>query len=211
MKHIQKHAEPLLFTQWKEAHPGATYNDDLCNFGDAAAMAARAALKNSLLAEQKYICCYCECRISDNNSHIEHFKPKDKAQFPQLQLEYSNLFASCTKRPTGSPDEHCGHKKDNFFSVDLISPLEADCSRHFAYKLDGTIEGTDNRGRLTVEKLHLDSALLDNQRKKLIDGFLSIDDEAELQNEIKDHLDESQSVLCEFFTMIEFLHDNGQL
>ena len=70
MKHIQKLAEPLLFTQWKEAHPEATYNNDLCNFGDAAAVAARAALKNSLLAEQKYICCYCECRISDGNSHI---------------------------------------------------------------------------------------------------------------------------------------------
>ena len=71
-------------------------------------------------------------------------------------------------------------------------------------------KGTDNRWRLTVEKLHLDSALLDNQRKKLIDGFLSIDDEAELQNEIKEHLDESQSVMCEFFTMIEYLHGNGQ-
>ena len=211
MKYIQKQAEPLLFTQWKAAHPGAKYSVDLCNVSDATARAAKAALKNSLLAEQKYICCYCECRISDANSHIEHFKPKDPTQFPHLQLEYSNLFASCTKQPTGSPDEHCGHKKDNFYSTDLISPLETDCSNHFAYKMDGTIEGTDVRGRLTVEKLHLDSALLDSQRKRLIDDFINIDDEAELQSEITEHLDTSKVVLGEFFTMVEYLHANGQL
>lgn len=211
MKYIQKQAEPLLFTRWKAAHPDAKYSVDLSNVSDAAARAAKTALKNSLLAEQKYICCYCECRISDANSHIEHFKPKDPTQFPHLQLEYSNLFASCTKQPTGSPDEHCGHKKDNFYSSDLISPLEPDCSNHFAYKMDGTIEGTDVRGRLTVEKLHLDSALLDRQRKRLIDDFINIDDEAELQSEITEHLDTSKVVLGEFFTMVEYLHANGQL
>ncbi len=53
MKYIRKSVEPELLARWKSAHQGATYKD-LCNFGDAAAMAARAALKNSLLAEQKY-------------------------------------------------------------------------------------------------------------------------------------------------------------
>ena len=211
MKYIQKQAEPLLFAQWKTAHPGATYKNDLCNASDATAVMAKAALKSSLLAEQKYICCYCECRISDANSHIEHFMPKDPTQFPHLQLEYSNLFASCTKQPTGSPDEHCGHKKETFYSADLISPLEPDCSSHFAYKMDGTIEGTDVRGRLTVQKLHLDSALLDRQRKRLIDDFINIDDDAELQSEIANHLDASKAFLGEFFTMVEYLHASGQL
>lgn len=211
MKHIQKQVEPLLFTQWKAAHPGATYKDDLCNFSDADAMAARVALKNNLLVEQKYICCYCECRVSDANSHIEHFKPKDVTQFPLLQLEYSNLFVSCTKRPTHSPDEHCGHKKDNFYSPDLVSPLEPDCSSHFAYKMDGTIEGTDDRGRLTINKLHLDSALLDNQRKCLIDGFLGINDDTELKREIDEHLNVNNNILGEFYTMVEYLHASGQL
>lgn len=211
MKYIVKRVEPALFVQWKSAHPGATYKDDLCNFGDSAAMAARTALKNSLLAEQKYLCCYCECRISDANSHIEHFKPKDPALYPHLQLEYSNMLASCTKEPMGPPDEHCGHKKGNFFSADLVSPLEADCSSHFTYKMDGTIAGCDQRGRVTVEKLHLDSALLNNQRKTLIDDFLAIDDEDALQAEIIAHLDESGAVLGEFLTMVDYLHRNGQL
>lgn len=211
MKYIQKHVEPTLFVQWKSAHPDATYKDDLCNFNDQQALAARTALKKSLLEEQKFICCYCECRISDANSHIEHFRPKDLSQFPEFQLEYDNLFASCTKLPTGSPDEHCGHKKSNFFSTDLVSPLEADCSSHFTYKMDGSIGWCDERGRVTVQKLHLDSALLDCQRKNLIDDFLSISDNDELQQEIEDHLDASRSVHGEFYTMIDYLHSNGQL
>lgn len=210
MKHIVKQVEPLLFTQWKAACPGATYDGDLCSNNNAAKRAKK-ALKNSLLAEQKYICCYCECRVSDANSHIEHFRPKDPAQFPHLQLEYSNLLASCTKNPIGPPDEHCGHKKSNFFSADLVSPLEVDCSSHFTYKMDGTIAGADRRGRVTVEKLHLDSALLNNQRKNLIDDFLDIDDDDELQSEIASYLDESGPVLGEFLTMLDYLHSNGQL
>lgn len=211
MKYIQKNPEPTLFAQWKAAHPNATFKDDLCRIGDADAMAAKTALKDSLLAEQKYICCYCECRVSNANSHIEHFRPKDPTQFPHLQLVYSNLFASCTKEPSGTPDEHCGHKKGNYFSNDLVSPLEADCSSHFTYKMDGSIGWTDDRGRITVQKLHLDSALLDNQRKSLIDGFLAINDDAELQSDIDTHLDENDTHLGEFYTMIEYLHNNGQL
>lgn len=168
-------------------------------------------MKNSLLAEQKYLCCYCECRISDANSHIEHFRPKDSTRFPELQLTYDNLLASCTKQPTGSPDEHCGHHKGNFYSEDLVSPLETDCSDHFAYKMDGTIVGCDLRGQVTVEKLHLDSTLLNNQRKRLIDDFLDMDDEDELQTELAAHLDETSTMLNEFFTMVEYLHASRQL
>ncbi len=210
MKHIIKNAEPPLFAQWKLAHPGATYRD-LSDPSYPGAKNAKKALKNGLLAEQKMICCYCECRISDANSHIEHFKPKDPNQFPNLQLEYSNLLASCIKQPSNSSDLHCGHKKENFYSVDLVSPLETDCSSHFTYKMDGTIDGCDQRGSVTVNKLHLDSTLLNNQRKALIDYFLNDVDEDDYQEEIDAHLDESGPVLEEFFTMVEYLHARGQL
>ncbi|MGM9749383.1 MAG: retron system putative HNH endonuclease [Candidatus Cryptobacteroides sp.] len=211
MKHIKKNAEPTQFADWKTANPNARYKDDLCNFKDGAALTARTALKRSLLSEQKYICCYCECRVSDSNSHIEHFRPKDASQFPQLQLEYSNLLASCTKTPTGLPDEHCGHKKGNFFSTDLVSPLEIDCSSHFGYMMDGSICGLDVRGSLTIQKMNLDSSLLNTKRKNLIDYFLNIDDVDEFNQEIEYHLDEGRPKLGEFFTMIDYLHSNGQL
>lgn len=210
MKHFNKLAEPVQFTSWKAAHPGATYDGDLCS-GNSVAKRTKKALKDSLLAEQKYICCYCECAVTAANSHIEHFRPKDPVQFPHLQLDYGNLFASCTKKPIGPPDEHCGHHKGNYFSTDLISPLEPDCSCHFTYKMDGSIVPCDDRGRVTKEKLHLDSELLNNQRKRLIDTFLDIDDEAEREAEITVHLDESVTHLGEFFTTIDYLHSNGQL
>lgn len=211
MKYIHKSAEPTLFSDWKTLHPGATYKNDLCDHSNPDAFAAKTALKNALLQEQKYLCCYCECRITANNSHIEHFRPKDPSMFPHLQLDYNNLLASCTKEPTGSVDEHCGHKKGNAFSNDLVSPLETDCSSHFTYRLDGTIEGVDQRGKTTRQMLHLDSALLNKQRKNLIDSFLDIDDDAELQQEIAHHLEEDVTQLCEFFTTIEYLHNHNQL
>lgn len=209
MKPIVKSSEPTIFAAWKATHPRATYKTDLCNKNDVDAVAAKCDLKQSLLSEQKFICCYCECRISLRDSHIEHFQPKGK--YASLQLDYNNLHASCTKEPTGTNDEHCGHKKGNYFSIDLVSPLEPDCSSHFTYQMDGTIHGCDNRGVETVKRLHLDSALLNSQRKNMIDHFLDINDDIDLQKEISHHLDNNVATLGEFFTMVEYLHNNGQL
>lgn len=210
MKHIIKAVEPADFTAWKAANPGATYRHDLCNNHDRAAVSAKRILKQALLAEQHYLCCYCECRISAADSHIEHFKPKGVAAYAHLQLDYSNLHASCTLQPTGSVDEHCGHKKGNSFSPDLVSPLEPDCSSHFTYTLNGHIGHTDKRGKETISMLSLDSALLNRQRKLLIDTFTGFD-EAELPDEIAIHLDTSQPAHGEFFTMIEYLSANHLL
>lgn len=211
MKYIKKNTEPEAFAQWKTENPNATYKDDLCRHRDNAASIARTALKRSLLAEQKFICCYCECEINETDSHIEHFRPKDATQFPELQLDYNNLLASCTKVPTGSPDEHCGHRKSNFFSTDLVSPLEPDCSSHFGYLMDGSVCGLDARGRITIQKLNLDSHLLNSKRKILIDYFLDIDSIEQAQKEIEEYLDESGVRLGEFFTMIRYLFSTGQL
>ena len=209
MRYINKQVEPARFAQWKLAHPRATYDNDLCGNSRGARRAKR-DLKASLLAEQKYICCYCECRVIDANSHIEHFRPKDANMFPHLQLDYNNLFVSCIKNPPGGVDIHCGHRKGNFFSTDLVSPLESDCASHFTYMMDGTIYGSDTRGCITRDKLHLDSELLNTRRKLLIDSFL-ICEEDELQAEIDAHLDVNAIQLEEFFTMIDYLHSSGQL
>lgn len=210
MKHIVKAVEPKKFSDWKTAHPGATYKKDLCNVHDPDAVAAKKALKQSLLNEQHYICCYCECRITDSDSHIEHFKPKGLPAYAHLQLDYANLHASCTRQPTGDAGEHCGHRKGNSYSPDLISPLEPDCASHFKYKLDGRITHTDNRGKVTISTLQLDSSLLDTQRKTLIDTFLLLSD-ADLTDDIAAHLDESRTAYGEFFTMIEYLNANHLL
>lgn len=210
MKHIIKAPEPATFTNWKTANPGATYKKHLSDPADANAATAKRALKQALLDEQHYICCYCEGRIGAHDSHIEHFLPKGDPAYAHLQLDYGNLHASCTLRPTGDPDEHCGHRKGDTYSTQLISPLETDCATHFTYTLNGHIAHTDSRGDFTITTLNLGSALLNTQRKLLIDTFLAFD-EADIPAEIAAHLDTSRTMYGEYYTMIEYLSANKLL
>lgn len=211
MKHITKCIEPATFTAWKTANPGATYATLSRKNKDA--KAAKAALKLALIAEQHGLCCYCESRISPAGSHIEHFRPKGNPAYAHLQLDYGNLHASCLLNPTGSADEHCGHKKSDTFSANLISPLEPDCATHFTYTMDGKIgvaNAADTRGTETISILHLDSALLNAGRKALIDYFINLDP-ADIPAEVSHHLDTTATQYGEYFTMIEYLSANHML
>ena len=210
MKRIIKNAEPEDFVRWKTAHPTAKYADLRRERFFPGAANAKNALRTALIAEQKGLCCYCESKIVSSDFHIEHFKPKDPALFPHLQLEYSNLHASCHAEPIGGSDECCGHNKKNEFNNDLISPLEADCGSHFEYDTTGAIKGIDRRGEETIRILHLDSSLLKASRKSLIEYFEDLEDD-EYDEEIARHLDESGTSLGEFFTTIDFLHRRNLL
>ncbi|MBE9488298.1 MAG: TIGR02646 family protein [Bacteroidetes bacterium] len=211
---IKNKIEPIEFTDWKNNNPNLKYND-LKN-------PEKAILKDSLICEQKKLCCYCECRLinDDSNieregsnieredSHIEHFRPKDNSMFPELQFEYTNLFASCTKNKgqCSSDKEHCGHKKSNYFSDKLISPLEKDCDKHFIYSLEGEIlpkDENDDRAIETIEILNLNSELLIEKRKEIID-FL-YEHILTLEEEISKHLAEKNNTLGEFYSMVDSL------
>ena len=88
MKYILKRNEPQSFTDLKlRANVGwePAYNT---LSGDV-----KKAVKDSLIAEQGHICCYCECRITSINSHIEHFCPQSEQKVDPL--DYSNLACSC--------------------------------------------------------------------------------------------------------------------
>jgi hypothetical protein len=65
MKHIVKQHEPKAFANWK-----ALANDDWQpTYGDLSGEAKK-AVKSALMAEQGYICCYCERRLTEEDSHI---------------------------------------------------------------------------------------------------------------------------------------------
>lgn len=202
MKYIVKNPEPMSFSAWKTANPAATY--------DQISSDVKRDLKASLVSEQHGLCCYCECHITPSTSHIEHFKPKAPTQFPNLQLVYSNLLASCIREPAAGQELHCGHKKENIYSTNLVSPLELDCATHFSYTLEGKIASGDYRGQYTIGLLKLDAELLNAQRKKLIDDFLDMED-ADVQSEIASHLDDTKAVYGEFYTMIDYLAKQGLL
>lgn len=53
-------------------------------------------LRTKLLQDQGYVCCYCLKQIPEKylpKSKIEHFK--SQTGFPELQLEFRNLFIAC--------------------------------------------------------------------------------------------------------------------
>lgn len=53
MIHIEKQPEPEAFRQWKEQNPEATHGE----------MEVGLALRNALLEEQGFVCCFCGCAI----------------------------------------------------------------------------------------------------------------------------------------------------
>lgn len=214
MKHIVKQAEPTAFSIWKSTYPHAEYEDLRNEAGFPGAITARIALRDSLLAEQHGLCCYCETRIDNGDFHVEHFKPKDRHRTPSfrsLQLAYDNLHASCRRVPDGLTENCCGHKKSNYFDDQLVSPLEPDCANHFQYDVNGHITGVDIQGRLTVSALNLDSSQLVASRKHIIEYFEDIEDDADYAAEIERHLSLTKSVYGEFFSTIKYLHEAGKL
>ena len=135
---------PDSFKRWKRRHSGAGYD----RFRDSA---AKAALKDSLVRRQKFLCCYCESRIKKNTSHIEHIEPQ-LGGLSKRTMDYSNMAASCIRDPSeyeklhalsgsdfsnmGSNILHCGHARG---SHKVVSPYDSKCERLFFYSFSGEI------------------------------------------------------------------------
>ncbi len=129
---------PRNFKRWLANHPNARYSN-LHN------SQIKAELKNSLVVRQSYLCCYCETRIFEDTSHIEHIEPQFGGESTKT-LEYSNMAASCIKDPQkkeGKPQfikesiVHCGHARG---TNEVVSPYESICDRLFEYSFSGEIK-----------------------------------------------------------------------
>lgn len=199
MKHIDKRSEPKRFSRWKECNHEGTYEE--------MGTPVKKVLRNALMSEQGSLCCYCERRINNEDCHIEHFQPKDAC--PSLQLDYGNMHACCVKFPSHSTPNICGQRKGDFFSPELISPLEENCSSHFRYSYDGTIApaSNDRRAERTIEVLGLNDPFLIERRKAVlmpfIDGSLSIGEIDKMRRHYLQQDDDGR--FHEFYTTIEQL------
>ncbi len=172
MKYIEKGKEPEAFTEWK-----ALANDDWQPTYDDLSGDTKEAVKDALMGEQGRICCYCERRLTDNDSHIEHLRPQsDQSVDP---LDYANMLCSCQNRLQKGEPRHCGNLKDNWFDkVLLVSPLESGCERRFAFTGDGNVEPaltTDDAAIETINRLGLDIPKLKALRASAIEPFLEED------------------------------------
>lgn len=132
-------------------------------------------------------------RISVDSSHIEHFLPKE--QFRDIDLSYDNLFASCNGEGSNVIyDEYCGHRKGNWWRVDMISPTDIEVEKVFKYAPNGKISSINGRtaSNIAQEMIHnlgLDSYHLERSRREAIEASEVFDDVEYSEEEVRDFID----------------------
>jgi uncharacterized protein (TIGR02646 family) len=190
MKQIHKQTEPEEFANWKtenetkinEAIANNISGEDLWGFLPSSLSKdvvindyCKAQLREVLVKEQYYICCYCNDSIKGEalDTKIEHFLPKETHK--DKAFHYPNLLASCNggERQNSvvlSCDSIKGKK--NPLDNDIISPFDVDAHLHFSYKENGKIEGKTEHGKNTVTFLNLDCKRLQLRRKAVIEEYI---------------------------------------
>jgi len=204
MKHIVKQQEPQKFSEWKamaNENWQPTYND--------LSGAIKQSVKQALMAEQGYLCCYCERRLMDDDSHIEHFRPQCDPHVDPL--DYANLLCSCQNRIDKGDPRHCGNLKNGWFDEALlVSPLSAGCAERFAYTGDGKIQPAnlgDDSAKEMIDRLGLGIPKVNALRKMAIEPFLDDDlSESEMRQFVSAYLQkDAQGRFGEFCTSIHYL------
>ncbi|MBC07647.1 retron system putative HNH endonuclease [Thalassospira sp.] len=179
MKYIEKKKEPECFSNWK-----SMANDDWTPTYKTLSGKPKRSVQDALLEEQGSICCYCERRLTLQDSHIEHFNPQSNEEVDPL--DFSNMLFSCQNILTKSEPKHCGNLKGDWFDPDnLVSPFVPECEDRFSYMVDGRItpkNSGDEAARQTIERLGLDIPKIRDMRKRVIEVFI---DEKITQKEIK--------------------------
>ena len=177
MRRIHKQAEPESLAQFK-----AKANEDWQPEWNNLNTDEKRELHHALMAEQGFICCYCEMRIGVDSSHIEHIHPRSREPV-EKQLDYDNLLASCGRESTERRDwsqpvipRHCGVCKEDWYDqTKFVSPLGDDCEECFRYAADGQIGPTKARpaaAKETIKRLALDIDKLRAMRGAAIDALL---------------------------------------
>lgn len=175
MKYIIKQPSPAFFEDWKNQCERCW--DDVYDVVKNPMIRKR--LRRSLLEEQGNICCYCQKSIDETCSAIEHIKCKD--EYPEYELNYNNLLASClggqtervgkSKRDKRTIPIYCDAIKDN--NDIYVSPLDKDCESRFSYGPEGEIYCYDEDidAKETIRILNLDCSTLRNLRKAAINVY----------------------------------------
>ena len=162
MRNIQKKSEPKSLTQHR-----ANTNSDYDNYPQ------KQDLRDTLVGEQKGICCYCMQRIKAESKKmkIEHWQCQDR--YPHQQLDYNNLLGACLGGEGQEPErQHCDTKKGN---RDLLyNPADRfdDVESKLQFLRDGQIESDDPQFNQEInDVLNLNENRLVSNRKAVLDAF----------------------------------------
>jgi uncharacterized protein (TIGR02646 family) len=165
MRFILKGLEPQSLSEYR-AKPDSTYDGP--NF-----TSVKTEVRQQLLHEQGYLCCYCMKRIenSELKTKIEHWHCQNR--YPAEQLKYLNLLAACDGNcGVQYKDQHCDTKKAN--SDILYNPSDPDHKTRLRiqYNSNGEISSADpvfNEQINTV--LNLNFSRLTDNRKAIQDAI----------------------------------------
>lgn len=164
MTNIVKSSEPKSLATHR-----CSANANYDNYAD------KQSLRESLVAEQRGICCYCMSRITADpgKMKVEHWQ--SQANFPDQQLEYANLLGACSGGEGKPPKrQHCDTRKGlQPLSLNPAAPAH-DVERILHYDADGAIRSSDSQfDKELNEILNLnDAPWLKANRKAALDGFL---------------------------------------
>ncbi len=192
MKKIVKQSEPESLTEHR-SKPYADYDN----------YPAKDELRESLLEEQGYICCYCMRRITKEGMKIEHWKPQRK--YTCLQLDYKNLLGACKGNEGARPQkQHCDTKKGQ--TEITINPTEENQNYEslIIYRSTGEIYSPNKPINYDLDKtLNLNLDYLVTKRKNELDLILE-----HLKNKFPDRIWD-QTYLQELINQLNAKNEYG--
>ena len=197
MRHIIKTSPPKEFLDYIKT-PGVSF--------EGLSGEPKRALRQRLLEDQGYICCYCGRRIkNDNHTKIEHIK--SQKNYSELALDFNNMLASCDGgkedregkvKPKHKP--HCDSKKEN---GDIpITPLDVEIESVLSFFEDGTVKGKGEIGRELVRVLGLDAKFLNTERRNAIEQY-ELKVPCDLENELSRLRQKDNGCFDEFCFVLE--------
>jgi uncharacterized protein (TIGR02646 family) len=198
MKNISKEAEPESLNRHR-----CNTNSDYDNYPK------KDNLRESLVGEQRGICCYCTQRIrpSADGMKIEHWQCQSR--FPEKQLDYSNLLGACLGcQGQALERQHCDTRKGDLDLTYNPANPNHDVESKLAFLGDGTIQSTDTAFDSEInEILNLNERILVKNRKATLEpiesGFMTKKlSKADIQKELRKWNGESDDKDLEPFCQV---------
>jgi uncharacterized protein (TIGR02646 family) len=169
MRYVKKVNTPQFFIE--DTDPLDKWND----YSDEKIKLREYILKE----EQNYLCIYCESKVTKENSHLEHIKPKSLNI--NLTFDYNNIVVSCNGTTFNPSDDkkqyNCGHKKEaKHEEYKFLDPTRyKDIGLYFIYDYDDFKiypSGKDDiKAKYMIDILQLNSGSLINARRNKYKSF----------------------------------------
>jgi uncharacterized protein (TIGR02646 family) len=178
MKFISKRESPRELIEWFQGQyiDGQLIN---CRF-DNLESSTKTLIKQQLLEEQGWLCCYTGLTIENSTSHIEHLLPQSisKNRGTHEDVDYQNMLAAY---PKNGKCPYGAKARDN--KQLPVHPLQTDCEAKFRFDIEGRISGVDRDATDTIEILKL--CLLTDERKTAISEVLFSSDNILSQDDLR--------------------------